>query len=110
MVIPGGKIKSRAIPFTDIPPQIMALGWCFMVCIVYSSSNVFPVGLQTQRLRVVICCTVDSSVNNACCHWLNVHFACFLTNPIAYLSWTVLAWVCVQIYEISSQIHPSNAD
>ena len=51
MVVPGGRKNSPAVPFTDIPSQIMTLGGCFMLCVVYRSSNRFPVN----------CCTVDSS-------------------------------------------------
>ena len=80
MDTPFGRKNNPAVPFTDMPPHIMTLGGCFIVCTVNFSLNRCPEGLRMKSLRELNCCNVDSSENNTFSHCWTVQLTCFLAN------------------------------
>jgi len=63
MVVPAGKKEIPATPCLEIAPQIIWLGGCFIVEIVFFSLNRVPRGRRTCLFLTTNCCSVDSSEN-----------------------------------------------
>ena len=79
-MVPGSRKNRPTVPWVEIAPQIITLGWCFLVYCVNLSLYRVPGGLLTVLFLEANCWNVVSSENKTLDHCWIVQSLYFFAN------------------------------